>query len=189
MLDAIQDYEDTTGESIEMAVSVVKKIKAAQRTGSEDDPKVVSLFLTPRERVMSQNASQQLRVVARYSNGREADVTALAKFQSNNDALASVSGSGLVATSEQTDGSRQFAQLYLRFLRVRAVPAARRDHERGSTRWPADRASVEPVQTPRRSRALFLRGRFLQRRAYNCRRGTDRLVNRHGSAARPRRDR
>ncbi len=30
MLDAIQDYEDTTGESIEMAVSVVKKIKAAQ---------------------------------------------------------------------------------------------------------------------------------------------------------------
>ena len=30
MLDAIEEYADTTGEAIEMAVSVVKKIKAAQ---------------------------------------------------------------------------------------------------------------------------------------------------------------
>jgi hypothetical protein len=37
-----------------------------------------------------------LRVVARYSDSREADVTALARFQSNNEALASVDGGGVV---------------------------------------------------------------------------------------------
>src|SRR5262249_3431671 len=43
---------------------------------------------------------QQLRVVARYSDGREADVTAHARFQSNNDGLASVSAGGLVSAGD-----------------------------------------------------------------------------------------
>ena len=44
--------------------------------------------------------SQQLRVTARYSDGREADVTAHAKFQSNNDGLATVDADGLVTARE-----------------------------------------------------------------------------------------
>ena len=54
----------------------------------------------PRERVLAPGGTQQLRVVARYSDGREADVTALAKFLSNNDGLASVDADGLVTAGD-----------------------------------------------------------------------------------------
>ena len=53
-----------------------------------------------RERVLAPAGKQQLRVVAAYSDGREADVTALAKFLSNNDGLASVQPGGLVTAGE-----------------------------------------------------------------------------------------
>jgi hypothetical protein len=49
-------------------------------------------------------ARQQLRVIARDSNGQERDVTALAKFQSNYEALATVDADGLV-TSGDSAGS------------------------------------------------------------------------------------
>lgn len=68
--------------------------------GSEADPKVTSIELTPGERVLEQQTAQRLRVVARYSDGREVDVTTLAKFQSNNDTVASVDESGLVSVAE-----------------------------------------------------------------------------------------
>ncbi len=68
--------------------------------GSDSDPKVLSIELTPGERVLEQQTSQRLRVVARYSDGREVDVTTLAKFQSNNDTVASVDESGLVSVAE-----------------------------------------------------------------------------------------
>src|SRR2546430_10001623 len=44
------------------------------------------------------HGTQPLRVVARYTDGRESDVTRHARFQSNNDGLAQVSASGLVTT-------------------------------------------------------------------------------------------
>lgn len=68
--------------------------------GSEAAPKVTSIELTPGERVLEQQTAQRLRVVARYSDGREVDVTTLAKFQSNNDTVASVDESGLVSVAE-----------------------------------------------------------------------------------------
>src|SRR5262249_4295605 len=40
---------------------------------------------------------QQLRVTARYSDGREVDVTAQSRFHTNNDAIATVDADGLVA--------------------------------------------------------------------------------------------
>ncbi|MCH2376430.1 MAG: DUF1549 and DUF1553 domain-containing protein, partial [Planctomycetes bacterium] len=43
------------------------------------------------------NASQQLRVVARYTDGRQIDVTDRAKYQSNNEGIASVDEFGLVS--------------------------------------------------------------------------------------------
>jgi hypothetical protein len=68
--------------------------------GTADDPKVTAVRVEPRERQLSMLASQQLRVIARYSDGREADVTAHARFQSNNDGLASVSATGLVSAGD-----------------------------------------------------------------------------------------
>jgi hypothetical protein len=75
-------------------------IAAGMPFGSPDDPAVVAVRVEPGRRVLAPRGRQQLRVVARYSDGREADVTAHAKFQSNNDALAGVQPSGLVLAGE-----------------------------------------------------------------------------------------
>jgi hypothetical protein len=68
--------------------------------GSPDAPKVTAVRVEPHERVLAMHSGQQLRVVARYSDGREVDVTPHAKFQSNNESLASVNPLGLVMAGE-----------------------------------------------------------------------------------------
>jgi hypothetical protein len=68
--------------------------------GDPRAPRVESIRVEPSERLLDFRGRQQLRVVARYSDGREADVTAHARFQSNNDALAAVSVGGLVTAGE-----------------------------------------------------------------------------------------
>lgn len=73
-------------------------IAAGMPMGSPNDPRVVSVRVEPRERVLAMKAEQQLRVVARWSDGRETDVTRHARFQSNQEALATVSETGLVTT-------------------------------------------------------------------------------------------
>jgi hypothetical protein len=75
-------------------------IAAGVPFGDPKAPRVASVRVEPRERLLDFRGQQQLRVVARYSDGREADVTAHARFQSNNDALASVSVGGLVSAGE-----------------------------------------------------------------------------------------
>ncbi|HVA44997.1 MAG TPA: DUF1549 domain-containing protein [Pirellulales bacterium] len=75
-------------------------IAGGLRFGDAADPHVVSIALTPRERLLDLRAGQQLRVTARYSDGRQVDVTSLVRFQSNNEALAVVDESGLVAAGE-----------------------------------------------------------------------------------------
>jgi hypothetical protein len=75
-------------------------IAAGVPFGSATDPKVASIRVEPQERLLAMKGQQQLRVVARYSDGREVDVTAHAKFQSNNDGLASVAADGLVTAGE-----------------------------------------------------------------------------------------
>jgi hypothetical protein len=75
-------------------------IAAGTPFGSPEDPTVVSIRVQPRERVLHFRERQQLRVLARYTDGHEADVTAHAKFQSNYDGLASVQPSGRVLAGE-----------------------------------------------------------------------------------------
>lgn len=75
-------------------------IAAGLRFGDKDDPRVVRIEVTPRERILSMLGGQQLRVVATYNDGRKVDVTRLTRFASNNDGLATVDESGLVACSE-----------------------------------------------------------------------------------------
>jgi hypothetical protein len=75
-------------------------IAAGTPFGRASDPTVTAIRVEPRERQLDMRGRQQLRVIARYSDGRDADVTAHAKFQSNNDGLASVSPAGLVTAGD-----------------------------------------------------------------------------------------
>jgi len=75
-------------------------IAAGMPLGDPNAPRVVSLKVSPSERQLAMKASQQLRVVATYSHGRQVDVTAHAKFQTNNDTRAKVDEFGLVTAGE-----------------------------------------------------------------------------------------
>jgi len=65
--------------------------------GSADDPHIVSVRLQPQAAQIGMGQRQQLQVLATFSDGYQADVTALATFQSNNEGLASVDDHGLVS--------------------------------------------------------------------------------------------
>jgi hypothetical protein len=75
-------------------------IAAGAPIGDPRAPRVVAIRVEPRERQLGKNGRQQLRVIARDSAGRETNVTHLARFQSNNDALASVDALGLVSAGD-----------------------------------------------------------------------------------------
>jgi hypothetical protein len=75
-------------------------IAAGVPCGNADDPVVERITLSPIERVVALHSTHPLRVTAVYTDGREVDVTGLAQFQSNNDALAKVDEHGLVTIGE-----------------------------------------------------------------------------------------
>jgi hypothetical protein len=75
-------------------------IAAGTPFGTADAPHLLSLRVEPTERVMGQKADQQLKVLARYSDGVEKNVTKHARFQSNTESVASVSSDGLVTTHD-----------------------------------------------------------------------------------------
>jgi hypothetical protein len=75
-------------------------VRAGMPMGDPAAPRVTGIHVEPRERQLVGKGQQQLRVVARYSDGREVDVTHHARFQSNNEGLASVNLFGLVSASE-----------------------------------------------------------------------------------------
>jgi hypothetical protein len=78
-------------------------IAAGAPRGERSAARIVGIELAPRSRLLAFGATQRLRVVARYSDGRTIDATSLARYQSNSDALATVDESGLV-TAGQTPG-------------------------------------------------------------------------------------
>jgi hypothetical protein len=75
-------------------------IAAGAPVGDPAAPRVVAIEVEPREKVMAMKGQQQLRVTARFGDGREIDVTGLARFQSNHDGLAAVNADGLVTIGE-----------------------------------------------------------------------------------------
>jgi hypothetical protein len=75
-------------------------IAAGLPVGSASDPRVVKIELTPHEETLAIGQARQLLVTATQSDGKKLDVTRLAKFQSNNDGLASVSEEGLVIAGQ-----------------------------------------------------------------------------------------
>ena len=71
-------------------------LRAGAPFGDPAAPRIVRLTIAPTERQMAMSAKQSLRVTARFSDGYETDVTAWAKFQTNNDSVAAVSEDGVV---------------------------------------------------------------------------------------------
>lgn len=61
--------------------------------------KVASLAITPNKRIATIGSNQQLRAVATYADGSQRDVTAWTRFDAMDEAIASVSKSGLVTAA------------------------------------------------------------------------------------------
>lgn len=87
-------------------------IAAGLPQGTKDDPQVVKIELSPRERRLAMRQEQQLRVIATTSDGRKLDVTPLAQYQSNNEGQAAVVGEGLV-TAGETPGQVAIMATYM----------------------------------------------------------------------------
>jgi hypothetical protein len=68
--------------------------------GAADAPRVVKIDVTPGERELAMGQSQPLSVTATYSDGKQTDVTRLARFQSNQEGLASVGEEGVVTAGQ-----------------------------------------------------------------------------------------
>lgn len=75
-------------------------ILAGATAGDPDAAKLESIQVTPHDSRMAMEVTRQLQVTARFSDGRETDVTHLAKFQSNSEPLATVDEYGRVTTGE-----------------------------------------------------------------------------------------
>ena len=108
-------------------------IAAGLPFGEPTAPRVVSITVSPHEQLMKLKTTQPLKVVAKFDNGIEEDVTRHAKFQSNNEGLAGVDEHGLVTTSE-TPGDVAIMANYLGAVDVFRVLIPR----------PMDSASVTP---------------------------------------------
>ncbi len=72
--------------------------------GAKDDretaTKLVSIEVQPPSGTIPRQSQQSLKAVARYADGTVRDVTGTALFESNDEALAEVSGDGLVRSHE-----------------------------------------------------------------------------------------
>jgi hypothetical protein len=87
-------------------------IGAGMPFGSASDPAIVKIELSTHETTLAMGGSLPLAVQATWSDGRTEDVTALARFQSNNDGRAAVDDAGLV-TAGQSPGMAAIMASYL----------------------------------------------------------------------------
>jgi hypothetical protein len=95
----------------ELCKDLVDWIAAGVPADPATIPTCTSLEIYPRQAVLDgEGETQQTTVIARYSDGTDRDVTALALFLSNNDNSASINDAGLV-----TAGKRGEAYVMARF--------------------------------------------------------------------------
>ena len=66
----------------------------------ETVPKLVSFEVEPTRGTIPRKAEQQLKAIAKYSDGRVRDVTSMALYEANDKAMADVSERGLVKISD-----------------------------------------------------------------------------------------
>lgn len=75
-------------------------IAQGMQYGATDVPEVVSIQVIPEQRRLAASASQQLAVIARYSDGSTEDVTRAALYESNDLEMADVSPTGHVQLNQ-----------------------------------------------------------------------------------------
>lgn len=69
--------------------------------GEEDAPRAVRLEVSPAEQIVTGKAEFPLKIVAHFSDGSTRDVTATARYDSQQPMMLEVSASGVVTTSGQ----------------------------------------------------------------------------------------
>lgn len=85
------------------AYRVIRRwIEQGMPYGNESDRKVIRISVAPNGALMQRNDSQQVSVVAHFSDGTTKDVTRTTQFDSNDTEMAEVSETGLVTTSTYT---------------------------------------------------------------------------------------
>jgi hypothetical protein len=92
-------------------------IAAGAPEGRTDAPRVTSIRIEPAERILSFRDSLQLKVIARYTDGREVDVTRHSRFQSNREAVAEVDERGKVSVKDSA-GDVTIMAAYLETMAV-----------------------------------------------------------------------
>ncbi|MGV3486552.1 MAG: DUF1549 domain-containing protein, partial [Planctomycetaceae bacterium] len=75
-------------------------IKQGARSDVGTAPKVLGIEVLPQRGTVERHGQQQLKAVAKYSDGSERDITSTALFESNDTAMAEVTPSGLVSVSD-----------------------------------------------------------------------------------------
>ncbi len=78
---------------------LVRWIAQGMPYGSESDPVLGSIEIFPKQRMLNKQTSQQLVVMATYSDGSVEDITRTAQYESNNTDMANVTTNGLVTAS------------------------------------------------------------------------------------------
>src|SRR5439155_20183483 len=68
--------------------------------GSEKDPTITKIVVSPERSVLTRNNRQQFTVTAHYSDNSTQDVTQRAQFESNDTEIAVVEGAALVRSLE-----------------------------------------------------------------------------------------
>lgn len=69
--------------------------------GDSAAPVVTEIEITPRQRRLTRNQTQQLNVIAVYSDGSTEDITRMVQFESNNTDLATVDARGKVTLADR----------------------------------------------------------------------------------------
>jgi hypothetical protein len=82
----------------EMYQTLVRWVAEGMRYEMPDEPELKDIQVEPARITLQNQATQQLKVLARYSDGSSRDVTQLALFEANDTAMAAASGEGLVST-------------------------------------------------------------------------------------------
>jgi uncharacterized protein DUF1549/uncharacterized protein DUF1553 len=85
------------------AYSLLRRwIEQGMPYGKDADPKVTHIEVLPSDRLMEREGTQQIVVIAHYSDGSSEDVTRTTQFDSNDAEMAEVSATGLVTTTQLT---------------------------------------------------------------------------------------
>ncbi len=84
--------------------SLVRWIRKGMPYGSPDDPVVTRIAVHPKKRILLPGASQQLAVIAHYTDGSARDVTGLATFGANDKEMAEAEEGGRVTVADGTTG-------------------------------------------------------------------------------------